>query len=357
MTAALVDATARLIRVPLTRPWGDDVREIHVVEVRVRDAEGAEGAGFSWTPTIGGRAAHALLEDHILPAAIGRPAEPSMWDALWLHVHEAGGGGLTTIALAGLDLALWDLAARRTGEGIPEFLGRTHERQPAYGSGVNLHYPIDELVDQTRRWVDAGYRRVKIKVGKPDLAEDVDRVSAVRDALGPDRELMIDANQRWSVDRAITAAHALAPLGIGWLEEPVRADDLRGYVEVRSNVPVLIAAGENLHTEYRFREFIDAGAIDVAQPNIVRVGGITPFLRIAALVDGSGITLAPHLLPELSAQLAFILPGETWVEVVEDAGLFELGALSASSGIQIAGGWVSGGPDLGLGIAFSKGLC
>ncbi len=352
--AALVAGHARLITVPLRRPWGPDVVEISVIEVRVRDAAGVEGTGFSWTPSIGGRAALALLEDHIIPVAIGRPALPEMWDDLWRHLHEAGGGGLTTIALAGLDLALWDLDARRSGQGIPEFLGRRHDRQPAYGSGVNLHYSLDDLVAQVGRWVDAGYRRVKVKVGKADLAEDLDRIAAVREVLGPDRELMIDANQRWDRDRAIRSAQAFVPYTIGWLEEPLRAEDLAGHVALRSEIPIPLALGENVHTLYRFREFIDAGAVDVIQPNIVRVGGITPFLRIAEFAASTGTTLAPHLLPELSAQLAFTLPGQTWVEIVEDAGFAELGVLVEPTGVVVSDGWVSGGPRLGLGFEFSR---
>ncbi|WP_309068217.1 mandelate racemase/muconate lactonizing enzyme family protein [Microbacterium sp.] len=352
---ALADAVTRLIRIPLTRPWGPDVTDLQVISVTVRDAHGGEGHGFSWTPQIGGTAVKALLDTDLVPAAMGRPATPGVWHELWRHVHEAGGGGITTIALAGLDLALWDLRARRAGASVTGLLGRRHDALPAYGSGVNLHYPLDELVAQAERWVAAGFAAVKIKVGGPDLAEDVARVAAVREVLGPGRRLMVDANQRWDLETAGRAIPALAEHGIGWVEEPLRADDLAGYRELARRIRPLgvpIAAGENIHTVHRFRDFLDAGALQVVQPNIVRVGGITPFLEIADLARERGVELAPHLLPELSAQVAYTLPETTWIEDVEDAAFGALGALAEPTGVTVADGRVTGGPAQGLGFRF-----
>ncbi|MEL5991966.1 mandelate racemase/muconate lactonizing enzyme family protein [Microbacterium phosphatis] len=346
----------RLIRIPLTRPWGADVTDIQVVAVAVRDADGGEGHGFSWTPSIGGAAVKALLDVDLIPAALGRPADPSIWIDLWHHVHEAGGGGITTIALAGLDLALWDLRARRAGTSVTDLIGRRHTRLPVYGSGVNLHYSLDELVAQAERWVAAGFGAIKMKVGSPDLARDLERVAAVRAVLGPDRRLLVDANQRWDLDTATRAVEALAAHGIGWIEEPLRADDLAGYRELASRLAPLgvpIAAGENLHTVHRFRDFLDAGALQVVQPNIIRVGGVTPFLEIAELARQRGVELAPHLLPELSAQLAYTLPETVWIEDVEDAGFASLGALVTPTGVTVADGRVAGGPDTGLGLRFA----
>ncbi|WP_210479227.1 mandelate racemase/muconate lactonizing enzyme family protein [Naasia sp. SYSU D00948] len=354
MTATIRELRTRRIRIPLTRPWGADVRDLSVVEVAVTASDGAEGHGFSWTPTIGGRAVQALLEDDIAPFAAGLPAEPSIWRDVWERIHEAGGGGVTTIALAGLDLALWDLAGRRAHRSVTDLLGRRHDRQPVYGSGVNLHYSQEQLVEQVRRWVAAGYGAVKVKIGKPDLAEDLDRLQAVREVLGHGRALMVDANQRWELDRATRAAEALLELGVRWLEEPMRADDLAAHRELKRRVPLPLAVGENLHTVHRFRDWLDAGAADVVQPNVIRVGGITPFLAIAELARERGVELAPHLLPELSAQLAFALPESTWVEDVEDAGFEQLGSLVEAPGLRIEKGWVTGGPPEGLGIRFAE---
>jgi L-alanine-DL-glutamate epimerase-like enolase superfamily enzyme len=348
----IVDVRTRRLRIPLRRPWGADVTDVTVIEVLVTAGDGAQGRGFSWTPSIGGRAVQALIEDDIRPFAAWRPADPAIWQAVWERLHEAGGGGVTTIALAGLDLALWDLAARRRRLSVTDLLGRRHERQPVYGSGVNLHYPIEELVAQAQRWVAAGHLAVKVKVGKPDLREDLDRLAAVREVLGPDRQLMVDANQRWDLPAATRAAEQLRVLGVRWLEEPLRADDLAAHRELRRRVDLPIAVGENLHTIHRFRDWLDAGGVDVVQPNIVRVGGITPFLAIADLARERGAELAPHLLPELSAQLALALPETTWVEDVEDATFEGLGSLAEPTGLRFEDGWVSGGPAGGLGIRF-----
>lgn len=350
MTAAIAAVTTRSIRVPLARPWGPDVTEVHVIAVDVHDSAGGTGHGFSWTPTIGRGAVRAMLDDDVIPAAIGRDADPAIWQGMWEHLHEAGGGGITTIALAGLDLALWDLRARRAGVGLPELLGRRHDAQPAYGSGVNLHYSEEQLVAQTERWVARGFTAVKVKVGKPDVREDLDRLRAVRAVLGRHRSLMIDANQRWDLERATTALEVLAEVSPRWIEEPLRADDLAGHRELRGRTGIPIALGENVHTSHRFRDFLDAEAVDVVQPNVIRVGGITPFLAIAELARERGVELAPHLLPELSAQLAFALPETTWVEDVEDAAFGASGALVAPTGVVIENGRASGGPGLGLGM-------
>ena len=353
MTATIARVTTTPLTASMTRPWVPEAPWLHLVRVDVECSDGVVGTGFSWTPTIGAAAVRALIDTDIAAFVTGRAADPrELWPQLWRHLHEAGGAGVTTIAMAGIDLALWDAAGRRAGLGLADSLGRIRSRVGVYGSGVNLHYPIDELVAQARRWVDTGYDAVKIKVGKADVAEDVDRVAAVRETIGG-LPLMVDANQRWNLDQAVAAAEALAPFNLDWLEEPLRSDDTRGYRSLRAAVDVPIALGENVHTIHRFRDLIDAEAIDVLQPNIVRVGGVTPFLSIAALAREAGLTLAPHLLPELSAQLAFALPETTWVEDVEDALFASLGALSAPSGVTIEHGYAFGGHAPGIGMRFA----
>ncbi|MFE1646901.1 mandelate racemase/muconate lactonizing enzyme family protein [Microbacterium sp. P01] len=359
MTPTIASFDARLLRVPLTRPWAADVTSVGVIATHVRRSDGGEGWGFSWTPQIGSQAVHALLAHDITAFAIGRTADPELlWDDTWHHLHEAGGSGLTTIALAGLDLALWDAAARAVGLSIGDHLGGRRTSVRAYGSGVNLHYSLDDLRAQVGRWIDAGFEAVKIKVGRNELADDIARVAAVRELLGPNRALMIDANQRWNLETATRAVAALAEFDPAWIEEPLRAEDLAGHAELARRIAIPIALGENLHTASRFAEFLDAGAVQIVQPNIVRVGGITPFRRIAALAARHGATLHPHLLPELSGQLALTLehaPGaaEPMAEDVEDAGFGALGALLDPSPVAIAGGILTVPPHVGLGIRFA----
>jgi L-alanine-DL-glutamate epimerase-like enolase superfamily enzyme len=357
MPARITGLHTRLITVPLRRSWGADAPENHIIATSLFTDAGGAGHGFSWTPTIGPQAVKALLDHDIAPFIAGLDANPeAVWDQLWKRLHEAGGGGLTTIAMAGVDLALWDLAARTAGVPVAALLGQRQESVEVYGSGVNLHYTLEELVAQTERWVAAGHQAVKIKVGKPDLAEDAERVAAVRSVLGPDRRLMIDANQRWDLPAALRALDVLGQYGLDWLEEPLRADDLSAYRRLRKQSPVPIALGENVHTIYRFRDFIEAEAVDIIQPNIIRVGGITPFRRIVELARANSIRVAPHLLPELSGQLALTLAEAVSVEDVEDASFEQLGILAGQSPVRIRDSRLYGTGLPGLGFSFTAAL-
>jgi len=350
-----VTTITRVTTTPLTaampRPWVPSAPWLHLVRVDVDCSDGVTGTGFSWTPTIGAAAVRALIDTDIASFVVGRTADArSVWPELWRHLHEAGGAGVTTIAMAGVDLALWDAAGRRASLGLADQLGRIRGTVGVYGSGVNLHYSLDELVAQAERWVVAGYDAVKIKVGKPDLAEDVDRVAAVREVLGPRRQLMIDANQRWDVGTAITALAALERFDLHWIEEALRSDDTLGYLELRGSIGVPVAMGENVHTVHRFRELAALGAADILQPNVVRVGGITPFLEIAELVDAADLVLAPHLLPELSGQLAMSIAQQTRIERVEDADLDTLGLLAGPSPVRFDGATLTAPGSPGIGI-------
>ncbi|MDB1088481.1 mandelate racemase/muconate lactonizing enzyme family protein [Streptomyces sp. ACA25] len=340
-TAALgtvADVTAVAYRVPLPRPWGPDVPAHHIVVAEITLEDGRTGTGFTWTPKVGAGAVHALLTQDCREAVTGLPAHPeTVWDALWLHLHEAGAGGVTTLAMAAVDTALWDLRARAAGHGLADELGRRRSSVPVYGSGVNLHYSLAELTAQARRWAGRGYPAVKVKVGSDDLARDVERIAAVREVIGPDTKLMIDANQRWDLFRAREALTALAPFGLLWVEEPLPADDLSAHVRLRRDTGVPLAVGENIRTVRGFRDLLTSQACDVLQPNVARVGGITPLRRIAELARTFDVPVYPHLLPDLSGQLACTLPLPTMVEDVEDASFAELGVLHEPFPVVIDG--------------------
>lgn len=347
------DLRTTLRSVPLRRPWGADVPYNHVIVCEVTLEDGRAGTGFCWTPQIGAKAVQALLDHDIREALIGLPAHPEpVWDRLSKHLSEAGRGGLTTVAMAGVDLALWDL---RCGESsLVEVLGPRRGSVPVYGSGVNLHYSLQELVEQAGRWRAAGHPAVKIKVGRPDLAEDVERVAAVREAVGPGTILMIDANQRWDLHRARRAIAALEPYGLHWIEEPLPADDIAAHVELRRSIDVPVAVGENVYTTHGFRDLLTAGACDVVQPNVVRVGGITPFLRIAELARAFDVPVYPHLLTELSGQLALTLHHPVMVEAVEDASFADLGLLAEPYPVEINGAELRSAGNPGLGLTWAE---
>jgi L-alanine-DL-glutamate epimerase-like enolase superfamily enzyme len=323
-----------------------------VVEIGTED--GQSGTGFTWTPQLGVGALQALIEQDIAPVAIGQDPNPGpLWDRLTARLADAGRSGLTLAALAGLDIAAWDLRARTAGRSLVDEIGRRRPSVRAYGSGVNRHYPLDQLLEQVDRWIAAGHRAVKIKVGVPDLETDLTRVAAVRQKLGPDRLLMLDANQLWNLPAARRAIRALERFDPYWIEEPLRADDLPALADLRARVGTPIAFGESLSSLISFRDALTLGAADVLQPNVVRVGGITPFLRIAELAGAFAVPIAPHLLPDLSGQLALTLPLEPWVEDIEDASLSALGALASPSGVWIADGVLTADTTPGHGLSFT----
>ncbi|GAA2459771.1 mandelate racemase/muconate lactonizing enzyme family protein [Actinomadura vinacea] len=353
MTAGgtITGLSSTLHRVPMHRPWSPGMTHIHVVVTGLTTDDGRTGTGFSWAPWVGGRAVHALLESDVRDAALGLPAHPEIvFDRLWWHLHEAGRGGLVTTALAAVDLALWDLRAAE--HGLTGTLGRRRDAVPVYGSGVNRHYSIEELVAQAERWAAQGRTAAKIKVGLDDLGADVERVAAVRAVLGPDARLMVDANQLWDLPRALRAIEALAPYDLYWVEEPLPAADVGAYARLRASVDVPIALGENTYTTYQFRDLLAVGACDIVQPNVVRVGGVTPFLRIVELARTFDVPAYPHLLPDISGQLACCLPMPAMVEDVEDASFADLGLLAEPYPVRIEGGLLRPGDHSGHGIRF-----
>jgi L-alanine-DL-glutamate epimerase-like enolase superfamily enzyme len=219
---------------------------------------------------------------------------------------------------------------------------------------VNRHLTQAELTERTSQQVAAGHTRFKLKVGgRPSLAEDLERVAAVRRVLGPHRLLMVDANQFWDLPQARRAARELAAYDIFWLEEPLAAEDFRGYADLRASIGIPVAAGESLYTEAQFRELLLAGGIDFIQPNVCRVGGITPFLRIARLARQFSVPVMPHLLPDISGQVAMGLPLSPFVEDIDEGSFAALGALAQPSGVAVDGDTLRAEPAAGHGLVFA----
>jgi L-alanine-DL-glutamate epimerase-like enolase superfamily enzyme len=290
------------------------------------------------------------------PAAVGGPVAPAAaWDRMRHQLREAG-GGITTLAMAAVDIGLWDRQARLAGQSLVSLIGRQRDQVPVYASGVNRHLTLDELSEQVSRWVAAGHSRYKIKVGGRDLEEDVARVAAVRALIGPGALLMVDANQLWDLPTARRAAAAMEPYRIHWLEEPLPAEDYGAYARLRAAISIPVAAGESLYTEAQFRDLLLAGAVDFVQPNACRVGGITPFLRIAHLARLFSVPVMPHLLPDLSGQLALCLPLPAMVEDIDQGSFAALGALSQPSGVTIEAGQLRADTGPGHGLTFATGM-
>jgi L-alanine-DL-glutamate epimerase-like enolase superfamily enzyme len=355
VSAHVTGVISQAYRLPMPSPWGPDVQSQYLIATTVRSSDGGTGQGFSWAVQAGAQAILAMIDADCRPVAEGGPVAPAAaWDRLWWHLREAG-GGITTLAMAAVDIGLWDLRAKAAGLGLSDLLGRQRDLVPVYASGVNRHLTLDELKDQVSRWMGAGHTRVKIKVGLPSLEEDLERVAAVRQIIGAGRLLMVDANQLWDLPTARRAARALSAFDIFWLEEPLPAEDIQAYAQLRAAIDIPVACGESLYTEAQFRDVLLAGGCDYLQPNVCRVGGITPFLRIARLARLFGIPVMPHLLPDISGQLALCLPLASMIEDIEKGSFAALGALAAPSGVVITGDHLRAQTPPGHGLVFATG--
>jgi L-alanine-DL-glutamate epimerase-like enolase superfamily enzyme len=215
-------------------------------------------------------------------------------------------------------------------------LGGARDRIRAYGSGINMHLDGEPLLDQMRGFLDRGYRAVKMKVGRDNPEEDVERVGAVRRLVGPEVLLMLDANQKWTAGEAVRRARTLAPFSPFWLEEPVLADDRVAHCRVREGAGIPLAAGETMYTRYEFADFMRSGALDVVQADVVRVGGFTEWLKIAKLAESFNLPVAPHFVMELSIHALCAVPNGLILEDLEGGSLTDLGLLAEP--IRVEGG-------------------
>jgi L-alanine-DL-glutamate epimerase-like enolase superfamily enzyme len=317
-----IDAVeAGLFRIPLPTVLSDathgEIRDFELVTVRVRAADGAEGLGYTYTVGTGGAAVRSLVDRDLAPALAGEDETriEALWQRMWWRLHYVGHGGLAAFAISAVDVALWDLGARRQGLPLWRWLGGHDPRVRAYAGGIDLRFPLDQLLRQTEANLQGGFRAIKMKVGRPRLGEDVARVRAVRELLGPDVPLMVDANMGWSADAAIRAARAFAPFDVFWLEEPTQPDDVPGHVRVLREGGLPVAAGENLRTLAEFERLIAAGGVSFPEPDVSNCGGITAWLKVAHLAEARNLPVTSHGVHDLHVHLLAAVPNASYLEV------------------------------------------
>lgn len=316
-----------LSRIPLPKgEWGDQIHrvtEIEIITARITTDTGLVGAGISHTSGVGGRAMIAMLEE-LRPELEGREVNPrAVWHHSWRYLRDNGPGGTTTLAIAAIDIALWDLIGKQQQQPLVDVLGRVRDRIPLYGSGINLNLSADEVVEQVESFRAAGFFAAKVKVGKPDLEEDVERLTKIREAVGQ-FPLMIDANQGWSYPDAVRAFRRFEHLNLYWIEEPLPCDDVVGHARLRVRTGTPIGLGENVYTLNQFAQYLSSDAVDYVQADLGRVGGITPWLDIAALSRAFNVPMAPHFVLELSAQILCATPNALCGEMTDGGTLTEL---------------------------------
>ncbi len=294
-------------RLPL-EPMGDaghgaiDTEELITLSLH---AEGMTGHGYAYTIGRGGRAVQALIDHDIAPMIVGQDATEiqGIWDLMWKRLLYVGRGGLASFAIAAVDVALWDLSGVREGRPLYALLGAEACEIPAYGSGVDLPKPLDELLAQTEGFLERGFPGVKVKIGRQDPHEDEERVRAVRDLVGDNVDLMVDANMAWTTDEALERGRRLEEYGLYWYEEPTIPEDVTGHARLVREMDVPIAVGESLHSPYEFRRYVEEEAAAVLQIDPITNGGITASLAALKMADQAGLKTSSHYTDELSAHL------------------------------------------------------
>lgn len=287
--------------------------------VTITDADGAVGTGYSYTIGTGGSSVMRLLADHLAPRLIGRDADmiEAIWHELEFATHATTIGAITAIALAAIDTALWDLRARKQNLPLWKLAGGAKDRCPLYTTeGGWLHIETEALVEDALAAKAKGFRGSKVKIGKPHGSEDLARLTAVRRAIGDSYEIMTDCNQGFSVDEAIRRAERLRELDLAWIEEPLPADDIDGHVRLSSATSTPIAIGESLYSIRHFREYMQKGACSIVQVDVGRIGGITPWLKVAHAAEAFDIPVCPHFLMELHVSLTCAVQNGRYVEYI-----------------------------------------
>lgn len=314
--------------------------------VRIFADDGSVGTGYSYTIGTGGHAVVDLIGRDLAPRLIGCDplAVEAIWRDLFFYTHATSVGAITSLALAAIDTALWDLRCRTMGQPLHLVAGGSQASVPLYTTeGGWLHIDEAALVEDALQAKEAGFGGCKIKVGRP-VGEDVARLTAVREAVGSEFQIMIDANQAFQVDEAIRRARRYESVDPAWYEEPLPAEDLSGHVRLNALTTVPVAVGESLYSLSHFREYLQRDACSVVQVDVARIGGITPWLKTAHLAEAFNVAVSPHFLMELHVSLTAAVPNGRWVEYIP-----QLDAIAREE-MRIEAGRAVPSPDPGLGI-------
>jgi L-alanine-DL-glutamate epimerase-like enolase superfamily enzyme len=317
----ITHATTRVLRTPADNPLvvglpaPTDTREFVTLELGTD--EGLVGVGLTFFGAALTPALRAAV-DALAGLVVGH--DPTRVEAIAATCRRAAGssgpGGIFTLALAALDLACWDLRGKAVEQSVCALLGGLRDRAPTYASGALMRpHPVDYLAKAGPRLRDQGFRQMKMQCGsEPTVAASLERVRVVREAIGPDVDLMCDINQLWSVNHAIEVGRRLEPYHLYWLEDPVAHDDYAGLARVADALTTPIAAGEYHYGIVPFRHMLEARSIDVVMIDVLRAGGITQWMKVAAMAEAFNLPVVSHLLPEIHVHLIAAVPNGLTVE-------------------------------------------
>ncbi len=316
-------AESLLLHVPLERPRASPLeaaggRLNHVVALVVRlHVDGLVGLGFAYALQSSGRAMLAVAEDDLAPLVVGEDARDHLRLAskVYWRLQTVGRRGLVQQAYSAFDVALWDLKGKAAGLPLHKLLGGARSSCEAYGSDTAwLWMSVEQVIESSRPYIEAGMKGIKVKVGgDPDA--DLDRLTRLREELGDGVWLAVDANERYDPATALTMGRFFEEeVGVGWYEEPITCEDIEGHARLSDRLDIPIAGGEMLFGVDEFERYVEKKALAVLQPDVTRLGGITPWLQVAALAERHHLPVSPHLLPEIGVHLGCGLPVVTSVE-------------------------------------------
>jgi len=317
----ITSVESTLYRIPLAEVLTDAGHGLHthfeVVTTTIACEDGVEGTGYTYTGGKGGGAILAMLRDDIAPVLMGRDSGDieGAWEAQRGALHYMGLGGITAFALAATDIALWDVNCKRQGQPLWKMLGGESDKVRCYRGLIDLGYSDDYLLERVAEEMASGHNGIKLKVGRPDIAHDVRRVRSVRDLIGSEKALMVDANYSWDADSAIAFARDVEDCGLGWFEEPVSHDDFAAYARVSQATSIPIASGENWRTPTDFEAAIAQTGVTILQPDASNIGGITGWLKVAEMARRNDMPIASHGMHELHVSLMAAQPHASLLEV------------------------------------------
>ena len=312
----ITEVRTELLRMPLPRPMqaasssgkkGGPVSKINMPVVFITTEDGTTGVGYSWSLLGGDTATRCILQDDFAPLLIDEDAldHERLWHKLYRRMQTGGRRGLVTQAQAAVDLALWDIKGKIAGLPVYKLLGGRRESAPVYYSdGGWLYMSVSEMVAAFEEYLAQGMFGVKMKIGHADYRTDIQRVREVRKALGDKAWIAVDANQKWDFPTAVRVGRELEQLGIAWFEEPLLCEDIPGHARLAAELDIPIAMGETLGSRYEFDAYLRADAVDILQPDIIRVGGITEMVKVVTLADVANLPVEPHHMMESTIQVA-----------------------------------------------------